>query len=74
LNETYVRLNNLAVNQGNYCVNKIKVLQDTIYNQFKYSCREFDSYKELLKVRNDQGNLYANLKIKLNKKKEKIFN
>ncbi len=69
-----MRLNNSTVNWGNHLVNQIQNVQDNLYNQLKYSCREFDSYRELLKKRNEEGEQYAKYKIKLEGKKEKLFN
>lgn len=74
LKGTYLRLNNMCVNWGNLVVEQQMNVTDNLYNQLKYSCREFDSYKEILKKRNEEGDQYAKYKLKLLAKKDKLYN
>lgn len=48
-------------------------MQQYMLKTFKYSCREFDSFNEVLKIRNVAGQEYFKFWVDLENKKDKLF-
>eukprot|EP01017_Pseudomicrothorax_dubius_P037480 TRINITY_DN5499_c0_g2_i8.p1 TRINITY_DN5499_c0_g2~~TRINITY_DN5499_c0_g2_i8.p1 ORF type:complete len:449 (-),score=82.50 TRINITY_DN5499_c0_g2_i8:47-1393(-) len=73
LEDIYVTLNNMYVKWGDTCQEEIKLSQEQLRPFFKYRHHENNSFKELIRIRQYYGQEYIRHKMKVDQKKERLF-